>query len=99
MFGRRLKEVVAPSPHYAGIPEVFSLAERMGIPLPEELRILAMEIVNPYVFSETWTDEVREAFPGFTDQARGILHTWQDRCGTAVGAPAQMQAGPCMSSR
>ncbi|MBI4810312.1 MAG: hydrogenase maturation protease [Ignavibacteriales bacterium] len=44
----RFKKVVAVSPHYMGLPEIFQLAEIVNIDLPKEIRILAMEIEPPY---------------------------------------------------
>lgn len=70
------RNVIGPSPHYAGMPEVFSMAERLGIPMPSDLRILAMEVANPFDFSESLTPDVAAGLPELVARARGILAEW-----------------------
>lgn len=43
-----LDPVCAPSPHYAGLPEIFSIAERLALKFPQDIRILAVEVEDPY---------------------------------------------------
>ena len=70
-------KVVAPSPHYAGIPEVFEMAERFKIPFPEEVKILAMEVENPFDFNEEkLTSVVEKAFPNYFMAAKKIILNW-----------------------
>ena len=39
---------LSPSPHYAGLPEVIQLANRLEIKFPEEIRIFVIEISEPF---------------------------------------------------
>lgn len=43
-----LDPVCAPSPHYAGLPEMFSIAEQLTLKFPQSIRILAVEVKDPY---------------------------------------------------
>jgi hydrogenase maturation protease len=64
------------SAHYAGLPEIMQLANRLQISFPREIRVLAMEI-NPV--SETYiglSDQIIIAVPEFLKQARRILNDW-----------------------
>lgn len=70
--------VIAPSPHYAGLPEALELARRLGVAFPEDLRILALEVENPYEFRENeLTPPVAEAFPAYVRAIRAILDEWK----------------------
>ncbi len=69
-------KVAAPSPHYAGLPEVLALAGRLEIPFPSEIRILAMEVEDPFEIREGLTPKVAAALPGFVARAREILAGW-----------------------
>ncbi|MEW6059550.1 MAG: hydrogenase maturation protease [Actinomycetota bacterium] len=40
--------VVAPSLHHAGLPEMAAVARRLGLRFPEETKVLAVEVVDPY---------------------------------------------------
>ncbi|MCC6353277.1 MAG: hydrogenase maturation protease [Verrucomicrobiae bacterium] len=71
-------KVAAPSPHYAGLPEVLALAGRLGIPFPSEIRILAMEVEDPFEIREGLTPKVGAALPGFVARAKEVLAGWGD---------------------
>lgn len=77
-------KVIAPSPHYAGMPEVFDMASRLGIPMPTDLRILAVEVANPFDFSPSLTPWVQDALPHLVDAALQVLRSWGlASCGSA----------------
>ena len=67
------KDIVSPSPHFSGLPELLQLAERVGMRFPKDLRVLAMEVDNPTVFRESLTAEAQKALPEFVAQARTVL--------------------------
>ncbi len=70
------RRVVAPSPHYAGLPEVLDLARRLDLEFPSEIRILAMEVLNPYEFQTRFSDPVRESLPRLVQRALQVLEEW-----------------------
>ena len=70
-------KVVGPSPHYAGLPEVLALAKHLDIAFPEEIRVLALEIENPWDFQEKLSPVIEQALPGYVAEARRILHQWR----------------------
>lgn len=65
-----------PSPHYAGLPDVLALAERLQIPFPRDLRVLAMEVERPCELREDLSATVREALPGYLERARRLIRGW-----------------------
>ena len=67
------KKLAAPSPHFAGLPEILAMAERLKLHMPKDLRVLAMEVDNPTFFSQTLTPAVRDALPAFVAKARAFL--------------------------
>lgn len=71
-------KVTGPSPHYAGLPEVLGLAERLGMAFPQEIRVLALEIDNPTDFCETLSWKIEQALPAFVKKAEQILRQWED---------------------
>jgi hydrogenase maturation protease len=71
------RRVTAPSPHYAGLPEVLQLAERLEIPFPREIRVLALEVEDPYRITECLTPAVERSIPAFVEAARRILEGWR----------------------
>ena len=69
-------KVAAPSPHYAGLPEVLALAKRLEIPFPSEIRILAMEVEDPFEIREGLTPKVAAALPTLVARALGVVTSW-----------------------
>ncbi len=70
------QKIVAPSPHYTGIPELLQMAERLGIPFPRTIRILAVEVADPYQIREGLSASVTQALPELLARAREVLESW-----------------------
>jgi len=83
------RSVMAPSPHEAGLPEVFTLADRLTVPIPADLLVLAMEIDDPYVIREGLSPAVENALPEFVQTAAGILQEWLRPDAARMPAPAR----------
>lgn len=71
-------KTVAIAPHFVSLPEAIELADYLGIHFPKEIRILAMEIDNPYQLTEELTPAVGDALPEFIRRARIILREWTE---------------------
>ncbi len=73
------QKILAPSPHYAGLPEALQMAQRLDMALPKEIRILALEVENPFEFREGLSPSVEEALPRFVERARQVLEDWRGK--------------------
>jgi hydrogenase maturation protease len=69
-------KVLGPSPHYAGLPEVIALADKLGMDFPSELRVLAIKIDPQEEFRQGLSDDILRALPNYIDQAEQILCDW-----------------------
>ena len=74
-----LSKVVAPTPHYADLPELFALAERLELEFPQEIAIFAVEVADPFTVGGPMTPAVREALPELVEQVRGQVERWEER--------------------
>jgi hydrogenase maturation protease len=70
------REASGPTDHYVGLPEVLRQAESLGIKFPPELRILALEVENPFEFQAGLGPSTRGAMSGYVDRARQVLQAW-----------------------
>jgi len=68
-----LDRIVAPSPHYAGLPELFAVARSLDLPFPSEVRILAVETEDPYTVGGAMSAPVRDAVPAVVARVRALL--------------------------
>ena len=71
-----LGEVIAPSPHYTGLPELLALAKQLDLDFPREIKIFALEVSDPYTIGEGLTEPVQDAFDGFVARVRSQVDRW-----------------------
>lgn len=88
-----LDAVVAPSPHFAGLPELFALAKGLELPFPADVRILAMETADPYTIGGEMCPAVRGALPGLLERARAILRNETAAPSAPAAAAPPAEAG------
>jgi hydrogenase maturation protease len=69
----RLSTTYAPSPHYAGLPEVLALARALELEFPSRIDIVAVEVADPYTIDETVTPAVLAAVPEVRRRVRDLL--------------------------
>jgi hydrogenase maturation protease len=73
-----LSSVVAPTPHFAGLPELFALAKRLELDFPEELVIFAVEVEDPLTIGGSLSPAVREALPCLMDRVGDQITRWEE---------------------
>lgn len=71
-----LDPVIAPSPHFAGLPEMLALAHQLQLEFPKEFRIFAVEVVDPRTLGGPMTPAVRDAIPELCARVRSALEAW-----------------------
>jgi hydrogenase maturation protease len=71
-----LGEVIAPSPHYCGLPELLSLAKEMDLEFPKEIKIYALEVEDPYTVGGALTLSARDGLKKMIEKVRAQLHLW-----------------------
>ena len=72
-----LGEVYAPSPHYTGLPEMMALAKQLELQFPEDIKIFAMEIADPYTIGGSLTQSVSMAMEGLKMKILKQLSVWE----------------------
>lgn len=70
------KKISVPSPHFTGLPDVIALARELKMPFPGELRLAAVEIIQPEEFSEELTPVIKRSLPVFVRKASAIISGW-----------------------
>jgi hydrogenase maturation protease len=76
------QKVVAPSPHFAGLPELFHMARQLGIPFPETISVLACEVADPYQIRAGLSTSADAALPALVARARQIVESWVSENGS-----------------
>jgi len=68
--------VVAPSVHQAGLPELAAVAERLGLRFPQQTRVLAVEVVDPYTIGGPMSEAVATVVHELVRRVLGQLERW-----------------------
>ncbi|MGO9149305.1 MAG: hydrogenase maturation protease [Acidimicrobiales bacterium] len=68
--------VVAPSLHHAGIPELAAVAERLGLSFPAETSVFAVEIAAPPTFGAPLSEPVAAAVGQLVRLVRARIELW-----------------------
>jgi hydrogenase maturation protease len=68
-----LSSVIAPSPHYAGLPELLAMAKQLLLDFPKEIKIFALEVEDPYTIGSGLSAPVKQALGGLIQRVREYL--------------------------
>lgn len=66
-------DLAPASPHYTGLPHLLQLAAKLGMSMPRTLRIIAMEVDDPYQLREGLSPEAEAALPLLVRNTRTAL--------------------------
>ena len=78
-----LRTVMSPSPHYTGLPELILLAEQMQLDFPEEIKIFAVEVDNPYTVGKEMSSSVVRSLGKLIPCVKAYVDWWQNGTGYA----------------
>ena len=72
-----LRSVPSPSPHYAGLPEMLRLAQELQLEFPEEVKVVAIEVADPYTVGGGLSEPVAGALEKIKGYVRAYLDNWR----------------------
>ncbi|RKX28812.1 MAG: hypothetical protein DRP46_08085 [Candidatus Zixiibacteriota bacterium] len=78
-----LRTVMSPSPHYTGLPELILLAEQMQLDFPEEIKIFAVEVDNPYTVGKEMSSSVVRSLGKLIPCVKAYVDWWRNGTGYA----------------
>lgn len=68
-----LRHIPGPSPHYVSVPQTLAIGKKLGLRVPEEIKIIAVEAKNMYNLGEGLSPEMTEALPSIVQEVRNAL--------------------------
>lgn len=66
--GQELGSLPAVSPHFLGLGEVLALGRKLGLAVPDRVRIFAIEVQDPFTVSTALTPSLESALPSIVDR-------------------------------
>ena len=64
----------ARTPHFLGVGETLALGRQLGLPMPQEVRVFAIEVHDPYTLGEHMTSHLEEALPAIVERVAQALN-------------------------
>jgi hydrogenase maturation protease len=71
--GAELRHIPGPSPHYVSIPQMTEMGRKLGLKVPSEIKIIAVEAKDLYNLGEGLTAEMKKAIPKIMEELRMLL--------------------------
>ncbi len=60
---QQLKSLPDRTPHFLGVAETLQLGRRLGLAMPSRLKILAVEVADPFTFGTQMTAALQQTLP------------------------------------
>ncbi|MFP4082294.1 MAG: hydrogenase maturation protease [Candidatus Aminicenantes bacterium] len=68
-----LRHIPGPSPHYVSVPQTLAVGKKLGLKVPEKIKIIAVEAKNMYNLGEGLTQDMAASLPSIIKKARKEL--------------------------
>jgi hydrogenase maturation protease len=62
-----LTRIAGRTPHFVGVSETLALGKELGLPMPEQVRIFAIEVEDPFTLGTDLTPILQAALPGIVE--------------------------------
>lgn len=73
-----LPQVTATSPHFVGVGETLALGRRLGLAMPRRVRVIAIEVADPFTLGTQPTTVVQEAVGLAVERVVALTRTWTE---------------------
>ncbi len=78
------RQLAGATPHFLGVGETLALGKQLGLPMPESVRIFAVETQDPFTLGTWMTPALETALPGIVAKVARAARDWDS--GRAGGA-------------
>jgi hydrogenase maturation protease len=68
-----LNQLTGRTPHFVGVGETLALGRQLGLAMPEQVRIFAIEVEDPFTLGTALTATLQAALPGIVERIRAAV--------------------------
>lgn len=68
-----LTQLTGRTPHFLGVGETLALGRELGLPMPRQVKILAVEVADPFTLGTAITPLLRAALPEAVNRTHRLL--------------------------
>jgi hydrogenase maturation protease len=70
-----LTQLTGRTPHFVGISETLALGRQLGLAMPEQVKVFAIEVEDPFTVGTVLTPALQAALPGLVSRIRAVLQS------------------------
>jgi hydrogenase maturation protease len=70
-----LNQLTGRTPHFVGVSETLALGRQLGLAMPEQVKIFAIEVEDPFTLGTAMTPALQAALPGIVARIAAALRT------------------------
>jgi len=70
---KNIRHIPGPSPHYVSLPQTLVIGRKVGLKVPSQIKIIAIEAKNIYNLGEGLTEEMKKALPAIIEKVKKVL--------------------------
>lgn len=68
-----LAQLTGRTPHFLGVGETLALGRSLGLPMPEQVKIFAIEVVDPFTLGTRMTPTLQAALPRVVERVAAAV--------------------------
>jgi hydrogenase maturation protease len=68
-----LNQLTGRTPHFVGVSETLALGRQLGLAMPEQVKIFAIEVEDPFTLGTDMTPALQSALPGIIERIAAAL--------------------------
>jgi hydrogenase maturation protease len=69
----QIRAIPGPSPHYVSVPQTIELGRKLGLHVPSEILIVAIEAKNISSLGEGLSEEMSRRLPSIVQKVKNVL--------------------------
>ena len=70
-----LTQLTGRTPHFLGVSETLALGRHLELPMPERVKIFAIEVEDPFTLGTAMGPALEAAFPGIVERIAAVVPT------------------------
>jgi hydrogenase maturation protease len=68
-----LSQLTGRTPHFVGVSETLALGKQLGLAMPEQVRVFAIEVEDPFTLGTALTSALQAALPVIVERIRTAI--------------------------
>jgi hydrogenase maturation protease len=68
-----LNQLTGRTPHFVGVSETLAVGKQLGLAMPEQVRVFAIEVEDPFTLGTSLTPALQATLPGIVARIRTAL--------------------------